>query len=42
MTFCYFDLYLKNETSYEFHVIDFFLKLLITIKHVVLPGVDNS
>ena len=24
MTFCYFDLYLKNETLYEFHVIDFF------------------
>ena len=24
MTIYYFDLYLKNETSYEFHVIEFF------------------
>ena len=37
MTFCCFALYLENETSYEFHVIDFFAsydqrKNLICIK----------
>ena len=32
MTFCYFHLFLKNETSYEFHVIDFLL--LITQRRI--------
>ena len=40
MTLSYFDLYPKNETSYEFRVIDFFFLLLMTqgrIWHALQP-----